>query len=1279
MNKYIIASSLLDLWEDAARRLAPDEHLRWHQRLEGLPDDVKPRDLRNALMPLVAKSDKEQDLFCALFAEAEARVLSGEHLYNDDPGSLQTVQTSPESPLLVAATAYLLLALLGAVLWMTWQPAPPPVVPPYFKSDFILAPRQKTTFQPSGLLRGEASRITRFTLDSVNGQPPDTAPTALDSISISSDTVVHVAARDTIGLTDTLLLGVVFPDSTTGKLLLRISIARIGGGSERKIIPDARELSEQPFVNHDDRLQALKFEPDNTLPAVAPFIRIALLFLLALALYWYLRLRARNRKKLVAERDKTDKPPYVWNIRLDNLTPPDPGEAFSQTLNSMRRRTETESRKLDMTETVQATVRKAGMAEFRYQQLTQPPEYLLLIEQRGGLDHRTRLLDDLYRAFVANDIIAERFFFDGQAQLFWNDQYTDGVTYEELYLRYPHHRLMLFSAGRQLFSTGTGKLAKWTSQIARWKDRALLTPLPAAEWGRRERILASFFRFAPASLPGMRRVLEDFESDAVTPGTQLDKLAPLAPGEPVLLENGDLIATLEKQYPDPLTRRWLAAMALWPELHYDLSLWLGHQLSQESGETVVTMSRLNDLLRLPWFARGIMPDPARADLIDWLRKENPGLEANLRRALFLLMEKNGPPGDSAAWDAYAMRVAFNEWMICNDPVRKKELENRIAAWMDENPDTDLITVRELNGPPGPLDNLLPDSWKKRLFKGKLPGLGLRDGLKDLLGIALPVWTAAALSLWLGWQPREIICSGSLETVVTASGNIPVCDDTDEKKLLIREYKLRNAAARQDSLLFDSLLRQKIPWIPDTILAKEITQNIATAAFNAGIPAWMKAEMLLKTQPGFNPDTSLIRHSACHWFALARQADSLHLYARAGESWCARTLTPTSYPCYRITGKNTFLLNRDPMQRELASIGRYRDALIATLQAGQTVELLDSTPTAYKVRCLGTDGFIARGNISDPAVEPCSKSSFREPGGSDTSSVVLLPDMVQIPGGTFFMGSTEEDEDAESDEKPRHEVTVSSFNMSATEVTLGQFRSFVKATGYITDAENAGWSYCFNGSRWEEKSGVNWRHDERGRTRKDDRYPVIHVSWNDAVAYCNWLSEIKGLEKVYVVDEEGVTVRPGASGFHLPTEAQWEYAAGNGSRHSKYSWGDGPPRDKKGGNVADETAREKFPDWIVFEGYNDGYLYAAPVGSFDPNDFGLYDMSGNVWEWCEDWYGEYEAAAQTDPRGPEKGVDRVDRGGSWDRGPRDCRAAYRGLYGPSGGNGTLGFRLAVSLQ
>ncbi len=297
-----------------------------------------------------------------------------------------------------------------------------------------------------------------------------------------------------------------------------------------------------------------------------------------------------------------------------------------------------------------------------------------------------------------------------------------------------------------MFSANTGRLGKWTEQFTRWKDRALLSPLPAVEWGRRERALAELFRFAPASMPGLRRLIEAFETDEELKAPQFEKLAPLAFGDPVLLEEGHLLQTLEKHFPDERTRTWLATCALWPELHYDLTLWLGHWLAQESGQPVATMTRLGDLLRLPWFATGEMPDPVRAVLLDWLRHHNPGLESRLRTALHALLEENAPPDDSAAWDDFSMRVAFNEWLITTDPQRKKELEDRIAKWIDDNNNPDFIVIRELQGKPGPFDSILPDSWKKRLYKGRLrTGFAAKCGKMHCV-LSLPILVVAGLGL-----------------------------------------------------------------------------------------------------------------------------------------------------------------------------------------------------------------------------------------------------------------------------------------------------------------------------------------------------------------------------------------------------------------------------------------------------------------------------------------------------------------------------------------------------
>ncbi len=276
------------------------------------------------------------------------------------------------------------------------------------------------------------------------------------------------------------------------------------------------------------------------------------------------------------------------------------------------------------------------------------------------------------------------------------------------------------------------------------------------------------------------------------------------------------------------------------------------------------------------------------------------------------------------------------------------------------------------------------------------------------------------------------------------------------------------------------------------------------------------------------------------------------------------------------------------------------------------------------------------------------------------------EMVKVQGGTFQMGS----DDGEDDEKPVHSVKVSDFYMGKYEITVAQFKVFIDDTGYTTDAEKEGNSRAFVSGKWETTTGVNWKCDVEGNIRPQSAYnhPVIHVSWNDATAYCRWLS--KKTSKTY----------------RLPTEAEWEYAAGNCSRHTKYSWGNGDPSGIRGGNVADESAAKKFNftrnATNIFMDYNDGYAATAPVGQFNPNDFGLYDMTGNVWECCSDWYSDSfyaNSSGSSNPKNIATGSRRVLRGGSWLSTAQFCRVAYRDLNTPTYRNGSVGFRVAVSFQ
>lgn len=277
--------------------------------------------------------------------------------------------------------------------------------------------------------------------------------------------------------------------------------------------------------------------------------------------------------------------------------------------------------------------------------------------------------------------------------------------------------------------------------------------------------------------------------------------------------------------------------------------------------------------------------------------------------------------------------------------------------------------------------------------------------------------------------------------------------------------------------------------------------------------------------------------------------------------------------------------------------------------------------------------------------------------------------VLVPGGTFMMGSDETPEAlAQSyplyerrrfvelfDEAPVHRVRITRpFYLGQTEVTVGQFRKFIAASGYVPEsiADGTG-GYGYNPAYDPAKTE---RHDAfEGRDPKyswqnpgfaqDDTHPVLNVTWNDAVAMTRWLSK-----------REGKTYR-------LPSEAEWEYACRAGSQ-TRYYAGNDPRSLLQIANTFDQDAAKNWSNWPAWQPYalqgHDGYAFTAPVGSFQPNAFGLYDMLGNAWEWVGDWYGEryYAQSPVNDPPGPADGSVRVRRGGSWHTWALYARCSYR---------------------
>ncbi len=296
-------------------------------------------------------------------------------------------------------------------------------------------------------------------------------------------------------------------------------------------------------------------------------------------------------------------------------------------------------------------------------------------------------------------------------------------------------------------------------------------------------------------------------------------------------------------------------------------------------------------------------------------------------------------------------------------------------------------------------------------------------------------------------------------------------------------------------------------------------------------------------------------------------------------------------------------------------------------------------------------------------------------------------MVLLKGGAFFMGS----DDGPNDEQPVHEVVVGAFWMDKTEVTNAQFEAFVKATGYVTVAERPlsakdlpgllpeyegkTISLCFRPPKgevdlkdvsqwWVPTMGANWRHPDGGKSGIEGKaqHPVVHVCWDDAMAYCKW------------------------AGKRLPTEAEWEFAARGGGVKQRFVWGN---EFNPAGKWMANTWQGKFPGENTGE---DGAKDTSAVGTYPANGFGLFDMAGNVWEWCSDLYlpDFYAKSAKENPQGPQTSFDpdepgvkkRVTRGGSWmcsDSYCRGYRPSARMKTAPDTGLQNTGFRCVKDVE
>jgi formylglycine-generating enzyme required for sulfatase activity len=962
---------------------------------------------------------------------------------------------------------------------------------------------------------------------------------------------------------------------------------------------------------------------------------------------------APNRS-LVVDMDRCTNPPYSWTlVPDDDDVAVETGAGFGQTMLKLRSRETADTEMLDLDATVKATINNGGWAELRYRRHTRPTEYLLLIERFSTEDHRAGLFDFFFQSLRANEVLVERFYYQGDLQICRNEQHPAGLGLQQLRYRYPDARLLVVGTGYRLLSPATGNLAEWADPIRAWRHRMLLTPVLHEMWGQREQKLAEVFALLPASLQSLYFMANSPEEAASSHFESLpDYVRRIAEMQPLVL--GESVLRSLRQHFDPGLQAWIAACAVYPALHFDLTLRLGRLTSDAMGYNMVTAFNLLALARLPWFTAGRIPPDVRSELIDFLETRHPELHHRVLVYLQGLLERNQPPEDSVAWAEHRINLAL------------------LKALGTEQPDDALLddlraVIKRLDRPEKRGDFVLPKGWERMLEqlgwedapaispseqseKNKFsPGQRIGPNLNIQLEELIQQGQLDDL-----WKARHLF----LGTLVT----VKIYHDTDEPyiRLTRHEYEISKMLEHPNiSRVIECNFKEN----PYVVFSKPYS-NIASRNTKISEPDLWKMileigsalEYLHKQAPpllhnDIKPEDFLLDLAGNYVltnFCIAEQVggDIRHALSEF------KALTETNIlPAPEQLNGSIFY--SDGLTQPPTDVWHFGASLfkLATGHwpfeeeggAAKWVQKLEKEAVQFSPGPFPSDNSELLNDIITSCLDP---ERFNRPTASQLVQAAQnwfnpqphiyfpLPEMVPVTGGTYDMGSNDLD-----NEKPVHLVLLADFEIGKYPVTIGEYLGFC----HETNKNYPEW--LEKGSQYHLETGSDNHYKREGIGREYEHHPIVGVSWDDATAYCQWLSRKTGKK------------------YRLPTEAEWEFAARGGILSKSFLYA--------GSNDLNEVG------WYL----DNSDSKPQRVGQKKSNELGLYDMSGNVWEWCNDWYGAYKASKKSvlNPQGPDKGSLRVLRGGSWNDDALYCRVSYRRYTSPEFRSDNLGFRLVSSPQ
>lgn len=819
-----------------------DDFQRVQELLRRLPEDAPVEVLRDSLVALFAHSQGEQERCRQLFAQAQREAAAMVAKSTSGKDAIKQEDQRDRRRLLLQLGSVLLLPLL---FFLAWLVSPDEVTIKLHERQLLLVNGTITTLPETDSLP-EIGAVVSYELPEFGGEK---AP-ALGRLDTLGNNLVFEATQEGEDAFEVHLLGT---EDRVGVIPYRVTI-----------IPDTTQGAGPQVQNEDEiatesELRPLPLPHPRSLADAAPpvieespfsaFLHqwwwpLVLLTCLALLLANFLFLRYLERRKirLVAQRERADGAPHFWRIDLPQLQAGiDWGEGYPALVRQLRRRREDDHQEIDLPKTIKATVNSGGLPSFRYRSATRPAEYLLLIDRGTADNHQARLFEELYQQLLAEEVLIDRYFYNGDPRLLYQHDRSQTTRLVQLQRRNADARLFLVGSGDRLLNAASGKLAKWVpEQLGGWKTKSLLSTLPTDEWGRRERQLDTFLTVLPASMQGLLLLVQRLNDGDIDEGkVDYRSLVSDAARETVVLRaDQSFIESLQEVYSDSKLK-WLAACSLYPALHWDLTLFLGKIVGEFLQEPLLSSTNLLSLSRLPWFANGAMPEPVRRELAEWLQAEHPGLHDHLRQAIIgLLDQADLPPVGSAARRDLDFYRRQNDWLLTapGTPERAhlaEELAQRIAN--GEEPDTTIVRFMEQ---PGKNDLTLPQSWNERLYPGGFPGFGLKGMWRKLFQQSQGVWLLLLLAFIFRPEAPQLN--------VTCPGPV--------KQWLVKDtlnYSADTLVAIQLCDRLDTLILAEYIWRDRIKRAKRI-EDLDTIPFNAQLmPTYNTGEPVFIGVPGIS--------------------------------------------------------------------------------------------------------------------------------------------------------------------------------------------------------------------------------------------------------------------------------------------------------------------------------------------------------------------------------------------------------------------------------------------